>query len=191
MQQHRCKRFAVCGRVMLALCLLSVCKPNWGAQQIDIARLPSGKSLIGVKKMSVTFFGVPDEAAKDGLNEEAINTDISLKFRLAGIPFRLDPVPATLAEASKFVPLGEPGEPEFNVRLEAGKRGEIYIFYITGQFKQSCLLERNPLTKVHATTWTKTAFGTVGAANIGTIREDIKDITDAFINDYLTMNPKK
>ena len=40
-----------------------------------------------------------------------------------------------------------------------------------------------------ATTWLKANTGTVG--EIKSIRDRIKDFVDEFINNYLTVNPKK
>jgi len=43
-----------------------------------------------------------------------------------------------------------------------------------------------------ATTWSATGIiGTVGSQKLGSVRDDVRDLTDQFINAYLAANPKR
>jgi hypothetical protein len=59
--------------------------------------------------------------------------------------------------------------------------------------KQDVSLTRAPNAHVDgATTWESTSYiGTVGAEKLSSIRGNVKDQVDQFINAYLAANPKK
>ena len=46
--------------------------------------------------------------------------------------------------------------------------------------------------RVLAPTWSAAGvIGTVGYQKLGSLREDVRDLTDQFINAYLAANPKR
>jgi len=112
--------------------------------------------------------------------ESKIRTDVELKLRLAGI---------------KIV---EPkiGVPYIYINVNNLKKSNGGFFYsISCEFKQGVLLARKYPGQVNlaefsfpATTWDRSA---IGFGEVADIRALIKDLVDIFVNDYLSVNPKK
>ena len=60
------------------------------------------------------------------------------------------------------------------------------------ELRQRVTLIQNPSMRVLAPTWSAAGvIGTVGYQKLGSLREDVRDLTDQFINAYLAANPKR
>ena len=139
-------------------------------------------SLKGLKGMYVMVGNYPD-IKKDGLRESTIKTDVELKLRMAGIKV------LTKEECIK-----DPGNPYLWIGVHSFKNEiiDIYAYCIIVELKQRVILSRDKKIECPATTWFTTVnIGTVGANNVNSLRDNIKDRVDVFINDYLAVNPKE
>jgi hypothetical protein len=133
-------------------------------------------TLKGITAVFVLVESLPDGAKKLGLSDETIQSDVELKLRLAGLRV------VTVQEG-----LQVPGSPylyvNLNVMDDAGAAS------IEIDFNQDATLERNGQHASGVTTWHKGMVVQLPSGQ-GT-REHIKDLTDAFLNDWLAANPKK
>jgi len=129
--------------------------------------------------------GLTPTIAAAGLTRSAIQTDVEVKLRLAGM--------AILSEAEM---LHAPGTPYLyvNANVLAGKTGKgLWAFNLDLSLNQGVLLERDVrLPGVNAETWRQGRLGMVPAsAGPARIRSDIRDLVDVFLNAWLTVNPKR
>jgi len=117
-----------------------------------------------------------DDAAKAlGLNQETAKTDVELKMRLAGMHVLSD------EEATSA-----PGRPYFYVNVTVSDNGKAATVEV--QLIQEVRLVRNGELAV-AATWSRNGIST--NPNASAIRGFIKDGVDAFLNAWLSVNPKK
>jgi hypothetical protein len=65
----------------------------------------------------------------------------------------------------------------------------VYGVHIT--LDQGVRMMENPNKVFGATTWKKASIGWTPCAKVSAARDDMKDIVDKFLNDYLAVNPKK
>jgi hypothetical protein len=141
------------------------------------------KSLRGLKGVQVVVEGIKPEAEASGLYAAAILTDVELKLRQAGIKV------LTGAEARVA-----PGQPYLYVQvgLASNPKTELYAFFIRVELCQDVQLLRDPSSLAGGiATWSPAGtVGTVGKENLRTLRDNIKDQVDKFINAYLSVNPK-
>ncbi len=119
------------------------------------------------------------EGEKYGLTKEAIETDTELRLRQYGIKV-----------------LSREESPDsylyINVNTVVQEALPIAAVAVQVQFLQDVLLYRDLKTRVTATTWSKGINGLVGVNQLRDFsRENVKDLVDKFINDYLAVNPKK
>jgi hypothetical protein len=129
------------------------------------------KSLVGLTAVEVLVEDLPMGAAKLGLTKEALQTDIELKLRLAGMRI-IAPIGAEVLYVA------------VNVASD-GRAANIAI-----ELDQSARLDRDPTIWVpSASTWSKDIIVTNPTAQ--GIRNQIKDQVDVFLNAWLSVNPKK
>ncbi|MGO9641717.1 MAG: hypothetical protein ACLP1Y_10475 [Candidatus Acidiferrales bacterium] len=144
--------------------------------QAQVTAPSDTSTLKGIRTVYVLIEDLPDGAKVLGLSGDAIQTDVELRLRLAGIHV------VTQEEGLKL-----PGAPHLyvNVNLTDDARA----LGIDVQLAQNVLLERNSLFVPSAATWSKGFTGENPTAQI--IRDRIKDLVDMFLNDWLSVNPKK
>ena len=136
------------------------------------------ETLRGLKGINVLVEGLGPETESTGLTEQQIQTDVELKFRMAGIK--------VLTGEERFTELGSP---YLYVNLTAMKlRSRSYTYSIYISLNQEALIVRNNVKDYSATTWNRRGMGTANSST--TIRNHIKDLVDEFINAYLSVNPK-
>jgi hypothetical protein len=63
-----------------------------------------------------------------------------------------------------------------------------YIFNIMIELSQDVSLNRTPKVKATAATWSVSVTGFT--ADASTVRDQLKELVDAFVNAYLSVNPK-
>ena len=124
------------------------------------------------------------DAQFDGLKQEAIQTDIELKLRTAGIPISTPTPTEQLRDHT----------PSLHVALKLVKWGSgFYIHNIEVELIEwePFSSARTPHLKVMGvSTWRKSNIGITAVSNLKTLRDVIKDQVDIFYNDYLKANPK-
>lgn len=143
------------------------------------------KGLKGVYVLPVTLGGEVEELKKVGLSTETIRTDVELKLRMAGIN--------VISKKEDLYKTS--GMPQLSVSIVDAVTVSIppktgIAFHIDVTLSQSAFLTDGQLTL--ATTWSQGLIG-LGSTdeNIVTqIRNFVKDISDRFINAYLSVNPK-
>ena len=165
--------------VLVALVLLSaaVVSPLTGQGDNEYSR----KTLAGLTGVYVSVEHISDEAQRDGLDTTQIRTDVELKLRQAGI---------TVLTQQEW--LSTAAAPYLYVNVQAIKnQAHMYAFSADVELRQRATLVRDPSMSVLATTWSATGIiGTVGSQIVASVREDVRDLTDQFINAYLAANPK-
>jgi hypothetical protein len=138
----------------------------------------SRDTLKGFHGVRVLVEGLKPEVEKYGLTKEAIQTDTELRLRQYGI---------------KVLSPEESGGSWLYINVNTVVQEGIPIAAIAVQveFRQDVLLFRDLKTRVMATTWDKGVVIVGGASKLKDVRESVKDLVDAFINDYLAVNPKE
>jgi hypothetical protein len=139
------------------------------------------RSLRGLAGVEVLVEDLTPEAEADGLWKTAIQTDVELKLRQAGIK--------VLTQKQS---LAAPGQPCLHILVTTLKDQGQYIHGVSVELKQAVGLERDPSIAVFmATTWRgRGVLGTVGREKLQQVRSEVKDQVDQFINAYLSVNPK-
>jgi len=142
-------------------------------------------SLVGVEGMTVLVEPFDSEAKAAGLEEILFQNDVDLKLRLAGIKvLSWEEAAATPGVPILFIKIG--------VLKENIKRSP-YAVATHVAFCQDVYLKRNPsITCESAVTWSQAGVLLVSKEVLKScLREQIKGLTDMFINDYLEANPKE
>lgn len=138
----------------------------------------SRRSLRGLNGIEVFVGTLPSEVEQNGLTKSAIQTDVELKLRQAGIPV-LDPK------------VGSPWL-DVNVNVLSDSNSAIWTWTIRVELHQDAILTRDSsIFAKDAVTWGLGMFGQIGKQNLRSLRDNIKDKVDQFINAYLAVNPKK
>jgi hypothetical protein len=141
------------------------------------------ETLRGIKGIEVVVGVLPPAFKKIGLTRETIKQDVALKLRMAGIQI-----------LKKNEIFSEPGGPYLFIGVTVRNSSNLFIYHIVVELRQQARLVRAPdITGCCMGTW---ETGVLGGGEIRTIsaqkiRNAIKDQVDKFINDYLSVNPKK
>ncbi len=166
--------------VLAALALLSasVLSPLVAQGDNEYTR----ETLAGLTGVYVSVENIPDEAQRDGLDTTRIRTDVELRLRQASI---------TVLTQQEW--LSTAFAPYLYVDVQAIKnRANVYAFSANVELRQRVTLVRNPAMSILPTTWSATGIiGTVGSQKLGSVRDDVRDLADQFINAYLAANPKR
>lgn len=145
------------------------------------------KTLAGLQGVAVEVVPLDDpQVERDGLSPSATQTDVELRLRQPGIP--------VLTREQSF---RTPGKPFLVLSigvLKATLNGglDIYPYSIKLTLEQLVILARSPGIRGLAVTWSATGMtGVVARERLSTIRDNVRDMVDQFINAYLAANPKK
>ena len=131
----------------------------------------------GIDAMYVVVEDLTKDAIEAGLTRKQIQTDVELKLRQEGIRIRSTPVDAFL-----YV----------NVNILKILDGSMLAHSIAVELKQGVSLKRNPKILILATTWSKKMTGYAGErVFVSRMRQNVSDLIDIFLNDYLAANPKE
>jgi hypothetical protein len=153
---------------------------------IDVSKIKFvGKgrdTLVGLPGVHVLVEEINPEAQKYGLTKQALQTDVELQLRRYGIKV-----------ISEEEMLRTKGMPYLYIRLNCVIRDPSSAISIEVKLEEIALLTtRYPVMACsNATTWEKCIVAIVGVLKIETVREDVRDLVNEFINDYLAANPKK
>ena|SRR5256885_1808734 len=165
--------------ILVALVLLSASVASHLLGQDD--NESTRKTLAGLRGIRV-LAGVAmdsDQARRDGLSGEQLQTDVELKLREAGV--------AVLSLQDSSAPVLT-----VNVFVLRGSPQRFYAFSIAVEVQETVTLNRNPSVAVWTDTWrTPTTLGTVSVGQLRSVRDNVRDVVDQFINAYLAANPKR
>jgi hypothetical protein len=156
---------------LLATAVVLVCTGS------SVAQMSLGKeSLKGLSAVRVIVEDFSAQIVDAGLHNDQIQQDVELRLRKAGI---------------KVVSQDTSSAPFINVVIGGVKvprtNGTAYAMTLT--LSQYVILERDPSIRVSAETWSASlAVGYV--INATEIRNQLGDVVDSFINDYLSQNPR-
>jgi hypothetical protein len=158
-------------------------------------------TLKGVKGVLLYVESLPPEVEQAGLTRAAIQTDVELKLRLAGL---------TVADLEDAVAVEEPEIDYSTTMLFVEVLGDTRLdaFWSTMlniSFVQFVSLLRDPTIRsddgglIGVPTWQvrsariiprdQATFSNPDRVNILSIRNDVKNLVDEFINSYLSVNP--
>jgi hypothetical protein len=147
-----------------------------GVSSLSVPAQGSRFTLEGITAVSVSVEKLPDSAKVIGLTADAIQTDVELKLRLAGMH---------VATEKEWLQL--PGMPILYINVNL--TNPALAASIDVMFKQNVRLERNDMTVANISTWDRGTL--LGNPTAQRIRDLIKDKVDVFLNDWLSVNPKK
>lgn len=139
------------------------------------------QSLSGLPGVGVRVDPVEPDAERDGLTRNAIQADVELRLRQAGI---------TVFSRGVEDAAG-PAFPYLYVSVHATKLPQLnlYAVYVSVELTQQVLqLVSGDL--VHAATWGRGGALTVESGHLRHVRDPIKDNVDQFINDWLAVHPQ-
>ena len=142
------------------------------------------ETLKRIKSVNVLVEDLNPDIEEDGLNKSSIQTDVEMSFFMEGIKVLFE---------NEWQKGKEYGDPFLYVKVSSLKdESGLYSYYVTVELVQAVHLVRNPKIVCFASTWKSTGvFGTVGEDNVDSIRIDVRDEVDKFINDYLAVNTKE
>ncbi len=152
-----------------------------GSNQIISAQTAEVKSLRGLRGVSVIIENLGSAEEKIGLTRSQLQTDVEVELRKAGIPVLTDDKRRNT-----------PGKPYLYVNLNTYVSDiKLYAVNLDIALMQMVDLRRDGSIGLFATTWSTSFVGSVGKSYFRQdIRERVRDYVNAFINDYLTVNPK-
>jgi hypothetical protein len=164
-------------RRLATICLMTIFLIGLTSLSVQAqASNPRVATLKGISAIFVLVEDLPNAAKVLGLTEDAIQTDVELKLRLAGM---------------RVVTRGEmgalPGQPDLYIEVNLTRGAEAASIDV--ELQQNALLPRNGQLVPSATTWSHS--GAISAPTAQVIRDMIKDFVDTFLNAWLSVNPKK
>jgi hypothetical protein len=142
----------------------------------------SRESLRGLTGVYVLVESLSEEAERDGLSRNQLQTEVELRLKQAGINVQ-----------SEEEAINSPGTPYLYVSVSEYKGRDIpvYAFCVDLQLNQGVQLERNLATRLRVSTWAVPGHvGMVGVGKLRTVRKTVADQVDKFISNYLAVNPK-
>ena len=119
------------------------------------------------------------EAERAGLTWEALQKDVELRLRQAGIRVM------TMKES-----LLVPGIPFLYLNVTTHESPGLYIFCLKLELIERIRVDRTPSLDLYGRTWkSRGKLVTVAAGNLRHVREIVRDMVDEFIREYLAANP--
>ena len=140
------------------------------------------ESLRGVKAIAVVI-RIENQGERYGLTEHEVQQDIELKLRMAGIEVLDKSEVATKPYLPGLVFIITP--------YDRQDSNGIIAFHMSLAVEQPVSLIRDNSVTLYAETWETGYVGMVGQTNFRNLRDDIKNLTDNFVNAYLSVNLKK
>ncbi|OGP64275.1 MAG: hypothetical protein A2169_06445 [Deltaproteobacteria bacterium RBG_13_47_9] len=164
------------GWVLVALSL------SWGPFSFAFHGRTNQATLRGLLGVGALVENLPSEVEQEGLNRNALQGEIELKLRSAGIKV-----------LTKEECLKTPGEPYLYININvniAKTESDIYPYTIDVMLIQKVALLRNPAQTSYAVTWSVGGIGSIDRQIMSQLRDSILEMLDVFIKAYLTENPK-
>jgi hypothetical protein len=137
-------------------------------------------TLRGLKGVMVFVEDIDTDVENHGLTKGLLKKEVESRLRQADIPV------LTRDEAFNMQ-----GKPYLYLNLTTHNTGiELYSYAIRIEFNQDVCMIREPSIRASATTWIANVVGIVGARNLPAVTEDVTQLTDTFIHDYLAANQR-
>lgn len=149
--------------------------PNW-AGDFEWTRA----TLRGLPGVEVVMEALAPEVEQAGLTKQQLQTDVELRLRQGGIRVLTD------EERSKAM-----GRPWLYIQVTVAlvRQLGIAIYNINVELRQAVSLATGEVAP-GASTWSVEALGGVALNDLPRVRESARDQVDAFINAYLSVNPR-
>jgi hypothetical protein len=143
------------------------------------AQFRAVQTLKGIEQVCVSVEDFTSEALAAGVDSAAVQTQVELRLREAGI--RVVKCESTRALPTVYV--------NINVGPSRGVPGVWYIAYSLALIQAVALPRLDISTR--AITWQTGGAGTFGASRLtSTMREATEHLLDDFANDWLSVNPR-
>jgi hypothetical protein len=137
-------------------------------------------TLCGLKGVMVFIENIDTDVENHGLTKSLVKNEVESRLRQADIPV------LTADEAFNM-----PGKPYLYLNLTTHNTGiELYSYSIRIELNQDVSMIREPSIRSSATTWIANMVGIVGVGNLPAVTEDVSQLTNQFIRDYLAANRK-
>ena len=168
-------------RLVLALTFLLVTSSAASAQFA-----PSTENLRGLTgvRLMVMLGGYPhrlDEAQRPELLK-MVEADTKAKLEKAGIPF----------SRSRFADeIGKAGDPRLVITVPRDEPNSSMSLTTEVELLQMVRLSRDLSIETHAVTWSRHGSVYAPKPRDSKVRQQIADLIDLFIQDYLSVNPKQ
>ncbi len=156
-------------RYLTAVILLSSTATALG-QELNLERAP----LKGLKKFHVTIENLDSESQGAGLSADQLKTDVELRLRRSRVPVKDSSL------ASLYVNVNP-------LRLSVGN---VWACAIHVGLRDSVTLDRDKSIGCLAETWETGGIFVIPTGKlVANVRENVADLVDKFVNDYLAANP--
>jgi len=143
----------------------------------------SRQSLKGLKRVAVSVERASDEDY-GFLSDYDLRTAVETKLRIAKILISDEPR-NVLKEDGAFLCV------QLTVVRPEEETLAVYAFHLKLQVQQPVKLMRNPAIILPlSVTWSTEVTGLLGKRTMRTVRNQLDDLTDRFINAYLSENPR-
>jgi hypothetical protein len=157
------------GKASTSLCVDGVPRARSGADD--------SYGLRGISSVWVLIESLGPEEVKIGLADGIVRTDVELRLGSAGLRV-ISP------EEAKKIAVKDNTFLYVNVAVTRGGRAATVL----AQFAQAAYVLRNSLPMGTAFTWTDAS--TLSRPSLDSVRSEIKDLVDKFLNDWLQQNPR-
>ncbi len=144
---------------------------------------PPLQNLVDVKEVYVRVHALQQDAEPAGLNEEQLQEDVEFRLRLAGIK---------LCSGQEWH--AYKGIAFFQVIIDTASAYDSpnMAFHVSVELSQDVQLDKYRFTPVNATMWHDSKVGmSLNTDFPERVRQDVKELMDKFLFDYLKANPKK
>jgi hypothetical protein len=136
------------------------------------------ETLCGLKGVMVFIEDIDADVEKRGLTKSFLQKEVESRLRHTDIP--------VLTQEEAY---DTPGKPYLYLRLTTHNTGiDLYSYSVRLEFNQDVSLIRDPSVRTTATTWIANVVGIVGTRNLPAITEDVDNLADKFVKDYLAAN---
>jgi hypothetical protein len=164
----------------LFLCLLVLATSSRANDDVAFTR----PSLKGLKHLYVNVTRASTDNDYGFLSDDDIKTAVESKLRIAGIQLADDKDAAHVLEhEGAFLSV--------SLTVIRAEYGSIYAFHIGIEVDQTTRLLRNQTIVVPlSATWSRGTTGILTKDRLRSIRDNMNDLIDIFVNAYLSVNPK-
>ena len=137
-------------------------------------------TLCGLKGVMVFIEDIDTDVENHGVTKSLLKKEVESRLKQADIPVLTTDEVFTM-----------PGKPYLYLNLTTHNTGiELYSYSIRIELNQDVSMIRDPSIRASATTWIANVVGVVGARNLPAVTEDVTQLTDKFIHDYVAANGK-
>lgn len=155
-------------RLMLILLFFVIVSPTFA--QGDDER----ENLADLREVNVVVEDLAEDAEEAGLERRAILRSVEQQLEERGVP---------LGNSRSA------GDLYVNIETFRGSTG-LYAYCVEVSLQQLVTIDGNQLRTL-ADVWELGSLGTVGGGNLPAVTSVVTEIVDAFIDDYLDMNPSR